>query len=249
MSAPITVIPTAPSECEICGEPEGRDVQLLRCSTCKDRFYCSTLCQKIDWKQHKKNCSLLPVPLVPIPVSPSAELTAEVERAGAALERVADAWHYDETIPSAEKNGAKLQHATFKSLAGYEVAPPFNWKSTQLNKMAAPNRTLHVFMRLYWMDTVSRVQTDASRREWLTTLKDTPVSEYLMTIVPEKALARPGELSIGEYEALQQLVGSSSFPRRVRRGTIDASPEDGRWLSLALIHMQTVRPCLLDYVT
>ncbi|TRM59509.1 hypothetical protein BD626DRAFT_507340 [Schizophyllum amplum] len=36
------------------------------CSTCKNKFYCSSACQKKDWKSHKMNCSPLP-----------AEMTAE----------------------------------------------------------------------------------------------------------------------------------------------------------------------------
>ena len=34
----------------------------LRCSRCKGPFYCSTLCQKRDWKEHRKCCTDYPPP-------------------------------------------------------------------------------------------------------------------------------------------------------------------------------------------
>lgn len=36
--------------CYACAKPEGRDVKLLRCSACGVCYYCSSTCQKADWK-------------------------------------------------------------------------------------------------------------------------------------------------------------------------------------------------------
>lgn len=40
--------------CNKCAE-----VSKLRCSKCKNVKYCSTECQKADWKNHKKKCTLI----------------------------------------------------------------------------------------------------------------------------------------------------------------------------------------------
>jgi len=36
--------------------PQGKDQKLSRCSACRKAQYCSTECQKNDWKTHKRNC-------------------------------------------------------------------------------------------------------------------------------------------------------------------------------------------------
>ncbi|RDA94293.1 hypothetical protein CP533_0550 [Ophiocordyceps camponoti-saundersi (nom. inval.)] len=43
------------SECKICkkGPPE---ITLKKCGKCQETWYCSTECQKKDWKDHKKTC-------------------------------------------------------------------------------------------------------------------------------------------------------------------------------------------------
>lgn len=46
--------------CHACGKlrlTENRSVKLLRCGRCRKVKYCSTECQKSDWKQHQKICS------------------------------------------------------------------------------------------------------------------------------------------------------------------------------------------------
>ena len=43
--------------CETCGKKEGPDTHLLKCARCRHTVYCSTSCQKKDWKEHKKVCA------------------------------------------------------------------------------------------------------------------------------------------------------------------------------------------------
>ena len=43
--------------CETCGKKEGPDTHLLKCSRCRSTVYCSTSCQKQDWKEHTKVCA------------------------------------------------------------------------------------------------------------------------------------------------------------------------------------------------
>ena len=43
--------------CSNCQSPEGNALKHKVCSACKSRFYCSTDCQRQDWKQgHNKEC-------------------------------------------------------------------------------------------------------------------------------------------------------------------------------------------------
>jgi hypothetical protein len=44
---------SSPSSCcNTCGEPDAT----ARCGSCKDISYCNRVCQKADWKKHKKEC-------------------------------------------------------------------------------------------------------------------------------------------------------------------------------------------------
>lgn len=36
--------------CYACAQPEARDLKLLKCSSCGVTYYCSSTCQKADWK-------------------------------------------------------------------------------------------------------------------------------------------------------------------------------------------------------
>jgi len=46
--------------CSYCGAPESQTIKHKRCSACKQRLYCSTDCQKFDWKKgHSKECKAL----------------------------------------------------------------------------------------------------------------------------------------------------------------------------------------------
>lgn len=46
--------------CSYCGAPESANIKHKRCSACKQRLYCSTDCQKYDWKKgHNKECKAL----------------------------------------------------------------------------------------------------------------------------------------------------------------------------------------------
>ena len=46
------------NRCRNCGkEKSGEGANLLRCSRCSIAKYCSSKCQRADWKEHKKLCS------------------------------------------------------------------------------------------------------------------------------------------------------------------------------------------------
>mmetsp|Transcript_3385 Transcript_3385/g.5690 ORF Transcript_3385/g.5690 Transcript_3385/m.5690 type:complete len:244 (-) Transcript_3385:2404-3135(-) len=45
-------------KCNSCGKQgDDADNKLMQCSVCGTVKYCSTACQKADWKNHKKNCT------------------------------------------------------------------------------------------------------------------------------------------------------------------------------------------------
>lgn len=46
-------------QCMACGEKESQSKKLLRCSRCKDSYYCSAKCQRKFWPIHKQYCKQL----------------------------------------------------------------------------------------------------------------------------------------------------------------------------------------------
>ena len=46
--------------CNCClSKPASSEAKLLRCSGCRNHFYCSAACQKLEWPSHKRECSCL----------------------------------------------------------------------------------------------------------------------------------------------------------------------------------------------
>ncbi|KAF7375686.1 histone-lysine N-methyltransferase SMYD3 [Mycena sanguinolenta] len=77
--------------CVVCFDEEASK-SLMRCSTCKNRFYCSAKCQKNDWKEHKWSCSVLPVNGLPAAtvVEVDDKFKGALKRVVAILKEVAD---------------------------------------------------------------------------------------------------------------------------------------------------------------
>jgi hypothetical protein len=49
------------ASCQVCEKREAEGVKLSFCSSCRSVGYCSRLCQKADWKNHKVICKKLNV--------------------------------------------------------------------------------------------------------------------------------------------------------------------------------------------
>ncbi|KAL1702048.1 hypothetical protein EV121DRAFT_210906 [Schizophyllum commune] len=251
MTEPITVIPPVYDECEYCGEEaEEVQTQMLRCSACKNKFYCSPRCQKKDWKEHKMNCSPLPVPLVPNVPERSPELISEVERAANMLKEVFGAWErIDEeesskNLPDIERLKLKFKDPATKNLTRYELPAEFAWKTNLLDKHPNFDRVLHSLRRLFWIETVAAIENDKEREDWLEQLKSMQMPPSFPQIVPEKVLAVPGDLSPGEYEMLAQVANIKSFSLAPEvpavAGDAGADSTYGkRWMHLAVIHKQS----------
>ncbi|KAI5888213.1 uncharacterized protein SCHCODRAFT_01034572 [Schizophyllum commune H4-8] len=215
---PITLILPVPGKCEVC-EAQAEEL-LLRCSTCKDRFYCSPACQKGVWKdEHKLCCSLLPVPLSPASILPSAALSAEVRRAGTALTDILEEWQQiDETVEP------ELKNPTRRVMHLHNLPAEFFWSDTWEYRLMKdgtplPELTLYAFRRLFWLDTVSRIQTASQYDELLSILRTTERSKHLMRVIPEKALARPDELSPGGFVTRRDRLRVSRVTGRVVAAT------------------------------
>lgn len=53
----IVFVVKLPNICWTCRKKETPQNILRVCGGCRERFYCSTKCQRYDWKEHKKACS------------------------------------------------------------------------------------------------------------------------------------------------------------------------------------------------
>ena len=46
--------------CSYCSSPESTNLKHKQCSACKQRFYCTVDCQRLDWRKgHKDECKTL----------------------------------------------------------------------------------------------------------------------------------------------------------------------------------------------
>jgi chemotaxis protein histidine kinase CheA len=45
--------------CNCCLSKPSPEIKLLRCSGCRNHFYCCVACQKLDWPSHKRECECL----------------------------------------------------------------------------------------------------------------------------------------------------------------------------------------------
>jgi hypothetical protein len=46
--------------CQKCGEIGSGGVKLNVCARCQTTFYCTKVCQRLDWPVHKLSCRLIP---------------------------------------------------------------------------------------------------------------------------------------------------------------------------------------------
>ncbi|GAA0144931.1 histone modifying enzyme [Lithospermum erythrorhizon] len=52
---PYVSVPNKTEKCNYCFASNN----IKTCSNCKFLYYCSTICQKVDWKLHKEECKVL----------------------------------------------------------------------------------------------------------------------------------------------------------------------------------------------
>jgi hypothetical protein len=70
-----------PKTCLNCKAVALKDVPILSCGACRSAVYCSTVCQKEQWKEHKKICKSLNVGegAMQVRYSPHMMVTAKQE--------------------------------------------------------------------------------------------------------------------------------------------------------------------------
>ncbi|KAJ7059276.1 hypothetical protein C8F01DRAFT_1146630 [Mycena amicta] len=175
---------------------------LMRCSMCKNRFYCSTRCQKNDWKVHKWNCSVLPVDGLPAAtvVEINDEFKAEVTRVVAILKEVAAA------VKDEKK---KVSVAMLAPLLAISSELPERLRYTR----AIPDGDKFKYRlpiitacRLLLIDHVATLD-DAARPEYekfFAGMANFPMS--FPEMYGPKFVGRPADLSPGEYEMIARTM-------------------------------------------
>ncbi|EIM83597.1 uncharacterized protein STEHIDRAFT_141295 [Stereum hirsutum FP-91666 SS1] len=206
-------------DCQVCSKtPEG-DESLKRCSICKNRFYCSSRCQKRDWKKHKVDCSLLPSEPIELPISfvPVEELDAEVARSREMLGRV---WN---ELEEAEKAGplSKAQARelpVIKDLAAYTLSPSLTYPNP--NSLPPLSHTTASITRLFFLHEIAHIRQKSSSDEDFAKALE-PLETFFDTLqmpsdfpqlLGTKVVRRPGELSSGEYHILKQVIIMKMIP-------------------------------------
>src|SRR5688500_3512650 len=90
---PTAISPPTSSKCAACAKPAS-----LTCSRCRTTTYCSSACQKSDWRTHKQSCN-------------TTNLSQTVERAGTLLQELILTWSehaQTKNIAAIEDTGAHL---------------------------------------------------------------------------------------------------------------------------------------------
>ncbi|KAL1661549.1 hypothetical protein GGF50DRAFT_117860 [Schizophyllum commune] len=222
MSDTPVILPPPCDECEACYKKATGGAPLLRCSSCKAKFYCSPKCQKKDWKTHRKNCSPLALPLVPTVPERTPGLVAEVQRVASLLKDLRDACtaiDKDDELSREERESRKAECPALKELYHYEVPAAFEWKTKQLDGETPLQRLVHQMTRLFWLETVASIASEEERDGWINVMKNATFPSVFPLMVPEKALARPGDLSPGEYRRLLNTALMKSLADRVSNGS------------------------------
>ncbi|KAI5888193.1 uncharacterized protein SCHCODRAFT_01158772 [Schizophyllum commune H4-8] len=223
------ILPAPSDECESCYKEASGAAPLLRCSSCKGKFYCSPKCQKQDWKAHKKNCSPLTLPLVPTVPERSPELIDEVRRVANLLKDLLDACKdidKDKELGREERERRKAECHPFKVLYRYEVPAAFAWETKQLDGETPLQRLVLQLTRLFWIETVAGIASQEERDGWIDIMKRATFPSVFPLMVPEKVLARPGDLSPGEYRLLLHTAFIKTVADRVSKGPEKGSMEN-----------------------
>jgi len=174
---------------------------LMRCSTCKNRFYCSAQCQKGDWKEHKWNCSVLPVGGLPAAtvVEIDDEFRTEVKRVVEILTEVADA-----SKDKQKKRSAPMLAPLLK--INSELPDRLRYKRAVQDSDEFKYRLpILTACRLLLVDYISALD-EAHRQEFEGFFAKLSVPTSYCELYGPKIVGRPADLSSGEYSIISQLM-------------------------------------------
>ncbi|KAJ7025378.1 hypothetical protein C8F04DRAFT_137923 [Mycena alexandri] len=186
--------------CPLQDEIDSASTSLMRCSRCKNRFYCSAKCQKSDWKAHQWNCSVLPVDDVPAAtvIEIDDEFKAEVARVVAILKEVA-ALKVEQG-----KLSATMLAPLLKIIS--ELPERFHYKQRIQDSDKFKYRLpIITACRLLLIDYVSALD-EARRQKYEKFFTTMEVPTSWCAIYGPKIVARPADLSPGEYDMLSTVM-------------------------------------------
>ncbi|KAJ7440813.1 hypothetical protein B0H11DRAFT_2292742 [Mycena galericulata] len=174
---------------------------LMRCSMCKNRFYCSAKCQKSDWKEHKWNCSALPVGGLPAAtvVEINDEFKGEVKRVVSILKEVAAALKDEKKKLSAPMLAPLLKIPSelpdsLRYTRAIEDSDKFKYRLPIVTAC-----------RLLLIDYVSALD-DARRLAYEQFFASMELPTSFCEMYGPKIVGRPADLSPGEYAMLAQVM-------------------------------------------
>ncbi|KAJ7159059.1 hypothetical protein C8R43DRAFT_358549 [Mycena crocata] len=174
---------------------------LMRCSMCKNRFYCSAKCQKKDWKEHKWNCSVFPsadgFPAATV-IEIDDEFQAEVKRVVGILKEVAD------TLKDEKKLSAPMLAPLPKITS--ELPEHLRYaRAIQDSDEFKYRLPIVAACRLLLIDYISTLdETDRKRYEEFFTSMELPMD--CCEMYGPKIVGRPADLSPGEYAMISQVM-------------------------------------------
>ncbi|KZW01593.1 hypothetical protein EXIGLDRAFT_760796 [Exidia glandulosa HHB12029] len=248
-------LPAAPSICFECmRDSEDDSLKLLRCTTCKNEFYCSVACQRKAWKQHKHNCSLLPIKELEYPevldATKAQEMASEVQR-------VADVLYKWELASQAKRDDKDFDPAEMnenEDILNLKLQPPYDQASYtrlpsghQTHKYRTNIMLISRFLTIQFM-TPSPSRTveaiDAVQRSFAD-LAMPRGADYAQVWGP-KIACRPGDLSPGEYALLASIwnimtvdewsVGSAEPGGERQFATVEEKAFAMRFVNLGLMY-------------
>ncbi|KAF8215410.1 hypothetical protein K438DRAFT_1749449 [Mycena galopus ATCC 62051] len=174
---------------------------LMRCSMCKNRFYCSAKCQKSDWKEHKWNCSVLPVGGLPpaTVVEINDEFKTEFERVVAILKEVAAALKDEKKKLSAPMLAPLLKIPS-------ELPDRLRYKRAIQDSDTFKYRLpIVTACRLLLIDYISALD-EARRQKYEEFFASMELPTSFCEMYGPKIAGRPADLSPGEYAMLAQVM-------------------------------------------
>ncbi|KAJ3565788.1 hypothetical protein NP233_g7414 [Leucocoprinus birnbaumii] len=229
-------LPPTQDQCLCClKKVEELGKPMLRCSQCKNAFYCNNVCQKQEWKRHKFNCSLFPPEgLKPARILITKELVDEVRR----VDEILKAWldRVSELTNGLQENVEKINAADLPEalpICRLELIPQFQYKNLpqlQLERHPFRNPIIQI-ARLYLIALVASHPNPQHRKLLADKLTSVTLPTHLAPLYGPKVMSRPADLSPGEYDTFAEIAPAVMVePEKVG---MDES-ERGRWIALAV---------------
>ncbi|KAF9454317.1 hypothetical protein P691DRAFT_809871 [Macrolepiota fuliginosa MF-IS2] len=229
-------LPPLQNQCLTCSKKsEELGKPLLRCSQCKNAFYCSELCQKKEWKRHKFNCSLFPAEgLKPAVIPITKELVTEIQRVDLILKTWLD--KFSELTNGLKEHVDKVNAADLPEavpICQLKLSPEFEYKNLpqqQLERHPFRNSLIQI-SRLYLTALIASHPNPEHRKLLSDKIGTIPLPPHLAPLYGPKIVSRPADLSPGEYDTFAEIAPTVMMePEKVG---MDEN-ERGRWIGLAV---------------